>query len=221
MQIKKILLPTLLFLAIVLNACISPPGKDKTTTPKDKSPSEILPKSTETSKTIQESKPSQTKRFQQSVHSYFKVGDYPQALDMIVQAVNKGIPEKSFGQDYVTAINGTLSLAQELVSLKDYTQAGIFFKKAQTAYPKSQPLISQINLSEKKIEEHIEACSQELMEQGLVAYRSGQLEVAIDKWKKIILFVPNHSVALKAIETTETQLSNLKSLGNGQSKAIN
>ena len=198
MQIKKILLPTLLFLAIVLNACISPPGKDKTTTPKDKSPSEILPKSTETSKTIQESKPSQTKKFQKSVHSYFKVGDYPQAPDMIVQAVNKGIPEKSLGENYV-----------------------IIFKKGQTANPKSKPLIIQINLSEKKIEEHIEACSQELMEQGLVAYRSGQLEVAIDKWKKIILFVPNHSVALKAIETTETQLSNLKSLGNGQSKAIN
>jgi tetratricopeptide (TPR) repeat protein len=206
---------------MALNACISPQSKDKPYSSKDETPSKALPKSTEPIKTIQKSKPSQTHSLEESVHSHFKNGDYPQALDTIANAVSQGMPEKSMEQDYVTALNGTLSLAQEFMSLKDYPQAGLLFQKAQMTYPKSQLLIRQINLSEKKIEGYIGTCSQELMEQGLAAYRSGQLDIAIDEWKKIIRFVPNHSAALKAIETAETQLSNLNSLEHRQPNTIN
>lgn len=51
-----------------------------------------------------------------------------------------------------------------------------------------------------------------LMEKGLVEYRKGDLEAAVEQWRAILSFDPGHAEAVKSIQTATTQIENLKKL---------
>jgi cytochrome c-type biogenesis protein CcmH/NrfG len=48
------------------------------------------------------------------------------------------------------------------------------------------------------------------MARGLAAYRAGEMQQAIDFWTALLVFDPERTEAKKAIETSSTQLRNLK-----------
>jgi acetyl-CoA carboxylase carboxyltransferase component len=50
------------------------------------------------------------------------------------------------------------------------------------------------------------------MNSGLAVYRAGDLEDAINIWKRIREFLPEHTASKVAISTAEKQLKNLEKL---------
>ena len=63
-----------------------------------------------------------------------------------------------------------------------------------------------------QIADQLNSCAENLMEAGLVAYRAGEFTKSIDIWQQIISFNPQHQAALDAIETTQEQLTRLKTM---------
>ena len=87
-------------------------------------------------------------------------------------------------------------------------------KTVQDSYPRSLELQQQVTATPAQIADKIDLCTEELMETGLVAYRTGELATAIDVWAQVLELNPQHQAAQNSIKTTQLQLSNLKSLDN-------
>lgn len=149
---------------------------------------------------------------QQKIHQLLSEQDYAGAIDLIQEEFHKGVDDQALAEEYLQAANGSLILAESLTSQGYCSKAAILLKTVQDSYPKSLKLQQQIKASPVQIAERIDACTEKLMEAGLVAYRSGEFAAAIDIWQQVIEFNPQHQAAKDSIQTTERQLTNLKAL---------
>lgn len=115
-------------------------------------------------------------------------------------------------KEYVLAINKQLELGNSAYSRGDYYTAAQTYKFVLNAYPGEPSLWQQISHDPKKIRSSMEHCLNQMMEQGLVEYRSGKLESAIMKWKDLLAINPDHQEAKKACDTATIQLQSLQNL---------
>ena len=138
------------------------------------------------------------------------------ALSILQNEIDGGIPLAKFSQQYSRAMNQTLDQASEKLNQQQNMQAGMLFRTALTHYPTTDFLDKKINLTRDEISMEIDFCANRLLEAGLFAYRSGQLEEAINDWSKIRQFHPTYKASQQAIQTTRTQLKNLESLNKNQ-----
>jgi tetratricopeptide (TPR) repeat protein len=142
------------------------------------------------------------------------VGDkrYDDALSLIGNEVKGGRSERSFGNLYAASINGLASKAVMLSGSGDYGQAGITFRKVLDHYPTDSSLLSEVDYSSAELISFMNACSDKIMEKGLMEYRKGNLGNATSIWQEILKFDPDHEGASKAIDTATVQLNNLKKI---------
>lgn len=140
--------------------------------------------------------------------------EYVGALNFIREEVRKGAEEQALAEEYLQAANTSLERANELMKKADYPGAAILYKTVLDAYPETPELQQRVLLTSAQIADQLDTCAENLMEAGLVAYRAGEFTRSIEIWQQIIAFNPQHQAALDAIETTEEQLSRLKTMND-------
>jgi len=127
-------------------------------------------------------------------------GDYLGALQVCKrnrQLCNAGI------------VRGAYAQAQSLQAEGKYAEAGEGFA---ALVPFSAQSAGKGDISRSRLTEQMNACAEQLMVQGMGAYRDGRLDEAIATWESILTFSPGHEAALKSLHTCRIQLSNLRSL---------
>lgn len=138
--------------------------------------------------------------------------NYAGAVNFIHEEIRKGAEEQSLANEYLQAANTCLERANELMKKADYPGAARLYKTVLDAYPKAPELTQRVLLTSTQIADQLNSCAENLMEAGLVAYRAGEFTKSIDIWQQIISFNPQHQAALDAIETTQEQLTRLKTM---------
>jgi len=134
-------------------------------------------------------------------------------LQVVQEEVQQGLSETSLAGEYLTSLNGTITQAVTLQEGGSFREAGMLFRETLRGFPGDPDLISKASLAPAQIIARIDACAQELMARGLVAYRSGDLPQAIDIWGGILLFHPQFEPARTARDTAEKQFNNLRTMG--------
>lgn len=109
-------------------------------------------------------------------------------------------------------IQGAYTQALMLMTAEKYADAGEAFAflvpfAGKEGAKGSEGLITREQLSGK-----VTFCAEQLLVQGMSAYREGRLEEAIATWERILVFSPGHEAALKSLRTSRIQLSNLRLL---------
>jgi tetratricopeptide (TPR) repeat protein len=150
--------------------------------------------------------------FRKKIASLLEKRSYRRAIELMSGGNQPGSPAAGMGREYITAINGLITVGEEFLSRGDYAVAGQSFKWALESYPVEPSLRDRIRLDPKQLKKQMDTCSSRLMEQGLMEYRRGNLENATRKWKEIIAFDPGHKEAKKAIETATAQLRTLQNM---------
>jgi tetratricopeptide (TPR) repeat protein len=140
--------------------------------------------------------------------------EYAGAVNFIREEVGKGAEEQALAEEYLQATNTSLEGANELMQRTDYPGAAGLYKTVLDAYPETPELQQRVLLNSTQIAGQLDTCAENLMEAGLVAYRAGEFTRGIEIWQQIIAFNPQHQPALDAIETTEEQLSRLKTMND-------
>ena len=148
----------------------------------------------------------------QQINRLLEATDFPAALVLIRQEVGRGIGEKDLQEQYLSALNGTIDLGESALTAHHPKQAGLMFRVALNNFPKAAELTGKADLTSSALNEKINLCADKLMENGLVAYRTGNLSKAIEEWQKISSFYPQHQASQKAIQTANIQLANLKKI---------
>ncbi len=138
--------------------------------------------------------------------------NYISTINLIQDEIRKGIDEQVLAKEYIQAANGCLAQADTLIKRGDYPKAALLLKTVRESYPKSIELQQQMAASPTQLTDKINLCTEELMEEGLIAYRSGEFATAINHWEQVLAFNPGHQAAQSSIQTTQLQLSNLRSM---------
>ena len=140
--------------------------------------------------------------------------DYIGTIKLIQAEIRKGIDEQVMGKEYLQAANSSLGQADTFMKQGHYPKAAMIFKTVQESYPQSLGLQKQVTASPMQLANKINLCTEKLMEEGLLAYRSGEFAIAINVWEQVLEFNPQHQAAQNSIQTTQLQISNLKTLDN-------
>ncbi len=137
------------------------------------------------------------------------------ALSAILEEVASGTPENQLATEYRKALEEITRRAEALLTSASHQEAGVYLRAAIDGYPRQADVARQAPLTKEQLRAKRNACADRMMENGLLAYRSGDLDKAIGIWKKIHLFHPKHEPSQQAIRTANLQLANLKTLGSG------
>lgn len=146
----------------------------------------------------------------QKIQAQLAAGKYGAALGQVQKQVSGGLPEEALAEEYARALNGVLKQAEQYRGKGVPEEAGPHYRMALEAFPQTSPIASRSILSAAVIGTRIEACADELMDRGLIAYRSGDLDQAIKTWKAIRTFAPQHQESQKALQTAMVQRVNLE-----------
>lgn len=138
------------------------------------------------------------------------------AQRVILYSRKENISELLLADLYTEVSNRLLQAAEQEATAGRPDKAGKYYRMAHDIYPVDARLRSTINLSLENIDSNIEHCADRLMDNGLAAYRAGELDKAIAIWQGINEFLPNHSPSLIATNTARQQLKNLEMLSSDQ-----
>lgn len=150
-----------------------------------------------------------------AIERHLAQGDVLAALDGMGENVRQGACDQRMSSVYVRAVNRAIRDGRSRLEQDRPADAGRLFHGAQKHYPQDPALASRIRLTPAELDAAIAKCAQQLMEEGLSAYRQERLKDAIEIWEKILVFDPMHRAGRSAIETAERQLANLKKIGTG------
>ena len=190
--------------------------KEKTTTVPGKTPAPDRAARSEDERKFMDARPAETvgvekkdekAEWRQKTGVLLEKKEYLLALNLIGKERRDALET-----EYLAAINGLMGAGEESLNKEQYDRAGIAFKKVLDYYPEKSSLKEKVKRRREEIESYLEISSEKLMIQGLSEYREGKLHNAIELWKKILLFDPEHQAAKKAIGTATLQLRNLKSI---------
>jgi len=137
---------------------------------------------------------------------------YRRAIELMSDRKHPGFPAAGMDKEYLLALNGLITAGEEALSRGDHTVAGQSFRLALDSYPVPPALRGKVRRNQPQLRKQLETCANRLLEQGLMAYRSDNLDNAIRRWKEIVVFDPGHQEALKAIETATVQLRVLQEM---------
>lgn len=153
-------------------------------------------------------------RAQQQARRLLDEQDYAGAIDFIREKNNTGLDEHVLSESYLQAAHGSLQQAEALMQQGHYSRAALLFKAVRDSYPRSLELQQRVTASPEQLTDKIDFCTEKLMGEGLVAYRSGAFATAIDFWQQVLKLDPQHQAAQSSIQTTQLQLANLKTLNS-------
>jgi tetratricopeptide (TPR) repeat protein len=148
----------------------------------------------------------------QSARQNLAAGRYGTALEGLRRERESGTAEKALAAEYLEALNGVLDQAGHDLERDEPALAGPQYQAALQAYPHSSALAAEASLSRQQVSAKLKECADRLMDRGLTAYRSGDLDKAIEIWKQIGVFCPDHQASMQALRTAEVQLANLRKI---------
>ena len=134
------------------------------------------------------------------------------AQKVILYSRQEKVSELLLADLYTEVTNRLLQTAEQERIKGKPDKAGRFYRMAQEIYPEDSRLQSTITLSLDKIDSNIDQCADIIMQEGLIAYRMGDLNRAIKIWQEIAPFHPTHSPSSIASNTARQQLKNLEML---------
>lgn len=201
MKVRRYLLLPILAVLVLLNSCrtspVSGPTPVVSPAPVAKYPVPQAPQPIEPAGLS----------LRQKIRQHLAADNPPAALVLIQSS---GLPEAELAEEYGQALKGVLNRADELARRDQPDKAGPLYRTALDGYPKTPAVAARVGTSRAGIAAEVDACADRLMERGLLAYRSGDLEQAIRIWKPISVFAPQHQASRQALRTAEVQLANLK-----------
>lgn len=144
---------------------------------------------------------------------FMSEGDLLQAHKTLRNARRKGVQEKPLLDLYQELGDRLLAEAKKEETASRFANAGRFYRLSLDLFPEQdQQLQLELSMHSKEISERLEECADRLMKSGLAVYRAGELEDAINIWKRIREFHPEHAPSKVAISTAEKQLESLEKL---------
>lgn len=143
------------------------------------------------------------------IRSRLERREFLAALRLLQREVNSGVSESRLAKEYGLALRGGILFSAELSRKGKFSKCGIYSRQLLNLYPHNLPVIPGV--SAVQINQGMNFCSDQLMLQGLAAYRAGQMQQAINFWTELLGFNPERTEAQKAIDTCSLQLQNLKS----------
>lgn len=143
------------------------------------------------------------------IHRSLEAENYSSALNLLRKEIKKGMSETGLAEEYGRAVNGLLALGERYQDQDLPEKAGALFRSAHDGFPETEEVAKQVKFTPSEILARIDACTAELMERGLVAYRAGDLDAAITTWEAVQTFAPRHRASRKALETARVQRDNL------------
>ena len=148
----------------------------------------------------------------EEINLRLEAGDFPAALEEIRREAGRGTPESDLAAEILPALNGAIAQAESQLQGNNPAQAGLLYRASLDGFPRDPELAAKVKLTAPELETKIGLCADKLMEKGLSAYRIGNLNDAIEIWKQVLVFQPQHQASQNAIQTAYTQLQNLKSI---------
>ena len=195
--IKKNLLP---LLVLFLSGCTSPhfPALDKTV---------FSPAYWNKSMSEQQAKESRL-QIEQSLTRE----NVEKAQKVILFSRQENVSELLLADLYTEVANRLLQSAEQEKISGTPEKAGKFYRMVHEIYPDDSRLQSTISSSLDKIDSNLDQCADKLMDNGLAAYRAGDLNGAITIWQEISQFHPNYTPSMIATNTARQQLKSLEKL---------
>ncbi len=137
------------------------------------------------------------------------------ALMLIGREVGSGMPEATFANEYVQAVNVLLREGEQLMAQGNCARAGVIFGHINHYFPQNPELAQRLDQSSVAVTNRLALCADRLMDRGLLLYRSGKLPEAMAVWRQILEFAPDHQ-ARQALETAALQLKNLNEIDSSK-----
>lgn len=139
-------------------------------------------------------------------------GNYKKALDSYGAAFDQQPDNEDLLDAYTEALESVKDAADKVYAAQDYARAGeLYYTIAQSGFTE-RPLQGELTFDDDYLAMRIGACSKMLIEQGIMKYRSGDLQGAITTWNKVLVFNPSDSEAKNSIGRATTQLKNLNQI---------
>ncbi len=134
------------------------------------------------------------------------------ALVLLKKHTKRGKIPQRLHQTWTRTLNLSSDAADQLLRRSDFVTAGLLYRQMLDLIPPGTPPDPELRLGRAPLQNRIEQCADLLLEQGLQAYREGDLQLALEIWNRILRFHPHHQASQNAIRTTRMQLQNLESL---------
>ncbi|RMG61599.1 MAG: hypothetical protein D6713_00005, partial [Deltaproteobacteria bacterium] len=150
--------------------------------------------------------------FDEQVSRYFEKRRYADVVYLINREKASLEEGKPYRRYYAESLAGMKAEAVSLIAQGEYEKAGKLLLNLKAALAGKEDVGKEAGVTAQEVEESIDLCARKLMEGGLAEYREGNLGLAIQKWKKILTFLPDHREAKRAIELATVQMKNLKKL---------
>jgi len=141
----------------------------------------------------------------------FALGRYDKALEIYSSAYDK--------HHDAELRRGYAKIGEQIRAAADASYRGGNFAEAGTAYENlfdsgitTRDFAQTLSFDDDYLTGKIKACSNQLLEIGLMKYREEKIEEALAVWKKALVFDADNRTIKNAIDTATAQLQQLKSL---------
>ena len=132
----------------------------------------------------------QQANLRKKVASLLEKKSYRRAIELLSDRKHPGSPAAGMEKEYLQAINGLIAAGEESLSHDDYSAAGQSFRLALDYYPVPASLRGKIRRNQPQLRKQLETCANRLLEQGLMAYRSDNLETPSANGRKLSFLIP-------------------------------
>ena len=141
---------------------------------------------------------------------YLEAGNFEKAMNSCVASYQIYPNDPVLLTNLINIILDMKFLAKIAISKEDFLSAGTIYYALLNNYKYFDKFYKSHSLPKEFLDEGLKDCGLQLTKKGLEQYRQGNLADAIKIWEGILKFDPDNQKIKKAIETTSTQLKNLK-----------
>jgi tetratricopeptide (TPR) repeat protein len=141
----------------------------------------------------------------------FALGRYQKALEIYSAAYDK-YHDVGLRRGYAKLGEQTKAAADAWFHAENFGEAGNAYRNLFESGITTRDFSQALSFDDDDLIRRIRACSESLMEIGLMRYREQKLEEAIAVWKKALAFDSDNRNVRNAIDTATVQLQQLKTL---------
>lgn len=138
--------------------------------------------------------------------------DHLHAFELLLAEKRRGRSETAYAKAWTRALNGLIVRAERDYRRREFSSAGILYHRIEQNLPEDAQLRATLDLDQPGLHARVDDCADRILETGMLAYRNGNLEEALEIWSDINRFHPTHKASQRAIRTTRLQLQNLEAL---------
>ncbi len=141
----------------------------------------------------------------------FALGRYKKAFEIYSAAYDK-YHDSGLRRGYIRLGEQTKAAADVWFQMRNFGEAGSVYRNLFESGITTRDFAQTLSFDDDYLMGKIKACSESLMELGLMMYREQKLEEAIAVWKKALAFDTDNRNVKNAIDTATVQLQQLKTL---------